>query len=59
LINGLVSLLLGLMIWGQFPFSGVWAVGVLVGIKLIFGGWMLIMLGTAVRSAAQGAGAAV
>ena len=55
LINGIVSLLLGLLIWGQFPFSGVWAVGTLVGIKLIFSGWALIMLGIAARSGAKGA----
>jgi uncharacterized membrane protein HdeD (DUF308 family) len=54
LIDGLVSLLLGLMIWAQFPLSGAWAVGVLVGIKLIFSGWMLFKVGTAVRSAATG-----
>lgn len=59
LTDGLVSLLLGLMIWGQFPFSGAWAVGVLVGIKLIFSGWMLFMLGMAVRNAAKGADATV
>jgi uncharacterized membrane protein HdeD (DUF308 family) len=53
LINGLVSLLLGLLIWAQFPLSGAWAVGVLVGIKLIFSGWMLIMLGSAVQSGAK------
>jgi len=59
LTDGLVSLLLGLMIWGQFPFSGAWAVGVLVGIKLIFSGWMLFMLGMAVRNAAKGTEATV
>lgn len=53
LFGGLVSLLLGLMIWGQYPLSGAWAVGTLVGVRLIFSGWTLIMLGTAARSMAK------
>ena len=50
LFSGLVSLLLGFIIWGQFPLSGAWAVGTLVGIRMIFSGLMLIMLGAAARS---------
>ena len=53
LFSGIVSLLLGIMIWSQFPLSGAWAVGVLVGIKLIFSGWTLIILGGAARSRAK------
>ena len=53
LFSGIVSLLLGIMIWAQFPLSGAWAVGVLVGIKLIFSGWTLIILGGAARSRAK------
>ena len=54
LFSGIVSLLLGIMIWAQFPLSGAWAVGVLVGIKLIFSGWTLLMLGGAARGSAKG-----
>lgn len=53
LFNAIVTLLLGLMIWRQFPLSGVWAIGVLFGIKLIFGGWSLIFIGRAVKGAAS------
>ena len=42
LAGGIVSVLLGLMIWQQFPLSGVWAVGTLVGIHLVMSGWTLI-----------------
>ena len=49
LVSGLVSLLLGIMIWRQFPMSGAWAVGVLAGIKLIFSGWWLIFLARGVN----------
>ena len=53
LFSGIVSFLLGVMIWRQFPFSGAWAIGVLVGIKLIFSGWTLIAIGGAVKKAVQ------
>ncbi len=49
LVNGIVTLLLGLMIWRQFPLSGVWALGTLFGIKLLFSGSSLLGLGMAVR----------
>lgn len=55
LFNGIVTLLLGLMIWNQFPLSGAWAVGILFGVKLILGGWSLIFIGRSVRSAAKAA----
>jgi uncharacterized membrane protein HdeD (DUF308 family) len=44
LLGGILSLLLGLMIWVQFPLSGAWAIGILLGIKLILVG--VIMLST-------------
>jgi uncharacterized membrane protein HdeD (DUF308 family) len=50
LLNGVISLLLGLMIWSQWPVSGLWVIGLFIGIDLIFYGWSLIMLAMAVRS---------
>jgi len=47
--SGIAALVLGLMIWKQFPLSGVWAVGTLVGIKLIFSGATLATLGGGAR----------
>jgi uncharacterized membrane protein HdeD (DUF308 family) len=55
LFGGVTSLLLGLMIWRQFPLSGAWAIGVLLGIKLMMAGMELIMVGTVVRGAAKAA----
>jgi uncharacterized membrane protein HdeD (DUF308 family) len=43
--SGIVSLLLGWMIWSKWPVSGIWAVGVLVGVRLLFVGWTMIILG--------------
>lgn len=53
LFSGVITLLLGVMIWNQFPLSGAWAIGTLVGIKLLFSGWALLMFGMAARSAAK------
>jgi len=52
LFGGIVSVLLGIMIWRQWPVSGVWAIGILVGIKLIFAGWAMVGIGAAGRSIA-------
>jgi len=38
LLSGVVALALGIMIWRQYPVSGLWAVGTLAGVHLIFGG---------------------
>jgi uncharacterized membrane protein HdeD (DUF308 family) len=57
LFNGIVTLLLGIMIWKQFPLSGAWAVGVLFGIKLVVGGGSLIIIGRTVRVVAEDAAA--
>ena len=47
--SGILSMLLGFMIWKQFPLSGAWAIGILMGICLFFNGLSLVMLGLAVR----------
>jgi uncharacterized membrane protein HdeD (DUF308 family) len=51
LFSGVLSVLLGVMIWGQFPLSGVMAIGILLGFKLLFSGMTLITLGMAARKA--------
>ena len=55
LFNAIVTLLLGIMIWSQFPLSGAWAVGILFGVKLILSGWSLIFIGRSVCAAAKAA----
>ena len=49
LFSGVVSTLLAIMIWNQWPLSGAWAVGTLVGIQLIFSGMTMITLGSAAK----------
>jgi uncharacterized membrane protein HdeD (DUF308 family) len=53
LFSGIAALILGIMIWRQFPVSGVWAVGTLAGIHLIFGGSSVASVCGAARSAAK------
>ena len=53
LFGGIVSIWLGIMIWGQFPLSGVWAIGILLGIKLFFVGLIMVMGGSVVSSMAK------
>jgi uncharacterized membrane protein HdeD (DUF308 family)/vacuolar-type H+-ATPase subunit H len=49
LFNGIIAVLLGVMIWRQWPVSGTWAIGVLVGIHILMTGWSMIILGTGAR----------
>jgi uncharacterized membrane protein HdeD (DUF308 family) len=50
LLNGVITLLMGLMILRQWPASGLWVIGVFVGIDMIFNGWSWIMLSLGLRS---------
>lgn len=47
--HGAVSLLLGIAIWQQWPTSGLWIIGLFIGIELMFNGFALTMLGLAAR----------
>lgn len=51
LIDGIVSLLLGLIIWWDGPRAAVWVIGTLVGINLIFSGITRLMFWGATRRA--------
>ena len=52
LLDGVVTLFLGLMIYMQWPSSSAWAIGTLVGVSLIFSGVTRVMVSLAVRRAA-------
>jgi uncharacterized membrane protein HdeD (DUF308 family) len=51
LIDGIVTLFLGGLIYAQWPSSSAWAIGTLVGVSLIFSGVARIALSLAVRKA--------
>jgi uncharacterized membrane protein HdeD (DUF308 family) len=50
LLYGIVNLVLGIMIWRQWPFSGLWVIGLFVGIDMIFNGWSLVMLAVSAKN---------
>lgn len=50
--NGAVTIALGWMILKGWPVSGVWAIGILVGVRLLFAGMTMLTLGTAGRQIA-------
>jgi len=53
LVNAVVTFLLAMMIWLQWPSISVWAIGTLVGINLLVNGFSRLMYGTAARSFAR------
>jgi len=50
LLDGIITLLLGLMIYLQWPSSSSWAIGTLVGVSLIVSGVTRVMVSSAVRT---------
>jgi uncharacterized membrane protein HdeD (DUF308 family) len=50
LTGGIINLVLGIMIWQQWPVSGLWVIGLFVGIDLMFTGWTWVMLALAIRN---------
>jgi len=50
LFDGLVSLVLGILIWSHWPMSSVWFIGTLIGIRLVLEGTGRLFAASAVRS---------
>ena len=51
LVDGIITVLLGLLIYMQWPSSSAWAIGILVGVSMIISGATRVMLSLAVRKA--------
>ena len=49
-LSGGIDVILGVMIWQQFPASAIWVIGMFVGISLIFRGVNWIVLALAFKS---------
>ncbi|MFO1463418.1 MAG: HdeD family acid-resistance protein [bacterium] len=47
--GGLVTLALGILLWRGWPATGLWFIGLYVGIDLIFHGWSWIMFALTAR----------
>ncbi len=54
LVNGLITLLLGGLIWFHWPSSSVWAIGTLLGVNLLITGISRLMWGLAARKLIKG-----
>jgi len=49
-LSGLVSFLLGFLILAQWPTSGLWVLGLFIGIDMIVVGWLWIMLAMSAKN---------
>jgi uncharacterized membrane protein HdeD (DUF308 family) len=50
LASGVIDLILGVMIWREWPASALWVIGLFLGINLIFRGFNWVALGVALRA---------
>lgn len=47
--SGIVSVLLGIMLWAEWPVSGLWFIGMCIGIDLVFRGAAWVSLGVRLK----------
>lgn len=50
LFNGMITFLLGVLIYKHWPSSGLWVIGLFVGIEMVFAGWYWIMFASGLRT---------
>ncbi len=50
LLNGVITMLAGIIIYRQLPSDALWVIGLLVGLEMLFNGWTWIMLALALRN---------
>ena len=44
LFSGILGIILGILIWSEWPFNAAWLIGLWVGISLLFNGiWMITL----------------
>jgi uncharacterized membrane protein HdeD (DUF308 family) len=55
LASGILDVCLGALLFAGFPGTAVWALGLLLGINLLFGGWALVLMALHARAAAANA----
>lgn len=48
--DGLVTTVLGLLLWAEWPSSALWFLGLAVGVSLVLRGWSYVMFALAVRA---------
>ena len=50
ILNGVVSGVLGILLWIHWPLSGLFFIGLAIGVELIFRGWAWVMMALRIRS---------
>ena len=53
-LSGICGLIIGILVLAKFPSSADWAIGLLVGIDLIFAGWSLISVAQVGKEVSRG-----
>jgi uncharacterized membrane protein HdeD (DUF308 family) len=56
LLSGVITFILGILIKSQWPATGLWVIGLFIGIDLIFSGWAYVMLSLAAGKASPAQG---
>lgn len=49
LLSGVITFGMGVLIKSQWPISGLWIIGLFIGIDMIFSGWSYVMLALAAK----------
>jgi uncharacterized membrane protein HdeD (DUF308 family) len=49
LVDGIITMILAFLIWANWPNSSLWAVGIIVGVSMLFSGITRVMITSAVR----------
>jgi len=52
LLNGIITLILGILIWREWPEAAFWVIGLFVGIDMLFAGWSLVITALTIRGIA-------
>jgi len=47
--DSLITVGLGILLWAEWPWSGLWFLGLAVGVSLILRGWSYVMFALAIR----------
>jgi len=53
LASGILDIALAVILFANLPASALWAIGLIVGVNLMFGGWALILMALAARGVAR------
>ena len=49
LVDGIITMILAFLIWANWPNSSVWAIGVIVGVSMLFSGIVRVMITSNIR----------